>query len=383
MIIAVLGRQNKIGLAELESVAGAEAVKPVGDHAALVDANLNGANLGSVTRLAMPIGELPINNWQKIAAHLEKSIPTLLGDFPEGKIKLGFSVIGMSVGSRQLFALGLEIKKLCRANGLSVRVVPNQAPELNSAQVLHNQLTGALGLEILIINSHGSTWIARTTWVQDVDAYASRDFGRPKRDAFVGMLPPKLAQIMLNLSGARPGDVVLDPFCGTGVVLQEAALLGCKTYGTDLSQKMIDYSRENLKWLAETFNTGEPLLEVADATNHTWKQPINHVTTEVYLGQPLSGLPSPQKLQEIMGNCNAITEKFLKNLHPQLANDTRICIAVPAWFANGHFKQLKMLDRLKDLGYNCIRFKFAGSNDLIYHRSDQIVARQLLVLTTK
>jgi hypothetical protein len=36
--------------------------------------------------------------------------------------------------------------------------------------------------------------------VQDIDAYAERDFERPMRDAFVGMLPPKLAQIMLNLA---------------------------------------------------------------------------------------------------------------------------------------------------------------------------------------
>ena len=76
--------------------------------------------------------------------------------------------------------------------------------------------------------------------VQNISAYAMRDQKRPKRDAFVGMLPPKLAQIMINLAlgDQEPKDkLLLDPFCGTGVLLQEALLMGLKVYGTDLSQK--------------------------------------------------------------------------------------------------------------------------------------------------
>ena len=48
------------------------------------------------------------------------------------------------------------------------------------------------------------------------------------------MLPPKLAQIIVSLSGTQPGQTVLDPFCGTGVVLQEALIMGAIVYGFDL-----------------------------------------------------------------------------------------------------------------------------------------------------
>lgn len=62
----------------------------------------------------------------------------------------------------------------------------------------------------------------RTSFVQDIESYTARDQARPMRDARVGMLPPKLAQIIINLALSN-NDIteVLDPFCGTGVVLQE------------------------------------------------------------------------------------------------------------------------------------------------------------------
>lgn len=68
-----------------------------------------------------------------------------------------------------------------------------------------------------------------------------RDYGRPARDARVGMLPPKLAQIMLNLSVKdEKSGTVLDPFCGTGVLLQEAALAGFDFIGSDIEPRMVE-----------------------------------------------------------------------------------------------------------------------------------------------
>ncbi len=380
MQIAILGRQSKFGLAELESLLGAPNVRPLGREAAVINGSVDSARLGGVMRLARPLGEIAATGWNQIAAQLAKALPGYLAGVPEGKIKLGISVFGVQVSQRQLFATGLELKKIARAAGRSARIIPNSAPELNSAQVLHNQLAGELGIELLLIADGQKTHVARTTWVQDIDAYAARDFGRPKRDAFVGMLPPKLAQTMLNVAQVQPGERVLDPFCGTGVVLQEAALLGCPTYGTDLSEKMVDYSRANLAWLGQQHKITQPLLEVADATNHRWQSPIGHVVCETYLGQPLSGLPKPEKLAEIMHDCNTILGKFLKNMAGQLKPGTRCTVAVPAWRVANQFKQLELLDHLEDLGYNRVRFQHASDADLIYHRADQIVARQLLVL---
>lgn len=385
MTIAILGRQPKLGLAELESLYGAENVAELGDHAATVSATIEPARLGSVLKTAQHLTELPYTDWRKITAYLKDKLPEQLEQRPEGKMKIGLSAYGLPITAQHLFRTGLEIKKAAREVKRSVRVIPSNDTTVNSAQVLHNGLTGELGMELLFIRHGNKTTLAQTTWVQDVDDYARRDYGRPKRDAFVGMLPPKLAQTMLSLAQVKPGTHVLDPFCGTGVVLQEAALLGCPVYGTDISEKMVRYTRDNLNWLKDMYNVSvETYLEVVDATSATWRAPLEHVVCESYLGQPLSGLPKPEKLAEIMRDCDTIISKFLKNLHPQLPTGSRHVIAVPAWRVGSDFKHLPLLDRLEALGYNRVRFTHAPElRDLLYHREDQIVARELLVLTVK
>lgn len=387
MIIAILGRQPKIGLAELESLYGTDKVKPVGDTAALVDVErVDHQRLGGTIKVGMPIIELNTTNWPELAAYTARELPKHVCCLGEGKLKLGLSVYGIQVSVQQLNRTGLDFKKVCKATGRSTRIVPNTAPELNSAQVLHNQLAGnPLGMELLYIKNGNKTWLAQTWSVQDIDAYARRDHGRPKRDARVGMLPPKLAQIIVNMAvGPTPSStdvLVLDPFCGTGVVLQEAMLMGYAVYGSDIEPRMITYTKDNLQWLNS--NAAWEDLETADATNHKWGHKPHFVASETYLGRPLTTLPAPDKLREIISDCNTIIEKFLKNIRPQLPKNARLCLAVPAWHAGNDFKHLPLLDHLEKLGYNRVKFEHAAWGDLIYHRPDQVVARELLVITCK
>src|SRR5688572_22040221 len=184
----VLGRLPAIGRAELESLYGAENLESVGDRAVAstipID-DIDFARLGGSVRLAKPLAMLETVRWQEISSYLAKQLPTYLDSLPEGKLKLGLSAFGLSVSARQLTATGLELKKICKKSGRSARVVPNTENELSSAQVLHNQLVGSVGLELLLIKCDDKTFIAQTKAVQDIEAYAKRDQGRPKRDARV------------------------------------------------------------------------------------------------------------------------------------------------------------------------------------------------------
>lgn len=388
MTICILGRQPRLGMAELEALFGADSLQPLGSSAALIEVDaesITHAKLGGAIKVAKLVTTLHTTNWREIAAHLQEQLPAHLEYLPEGKLTLGLSAYGLHVRPKDLERTALELKKLIKQSGRPVRIVPNKEIALNSAQVLHNNLTETLGIELMFVAHAGRTYIAQTVSVQDVESYSKRDFGRPKRDAFVGMLPPKLAQMMINLAQPPKGATILDPFCGTGVVLMEAVLHGYAVEGSDLSQKMIDYSRANLQWLSEAYHITPEIRELVqgDATDHTWRKPIDAVVCETYLGQPLSGLPSRQKLDEIVRNCNAITRKFLINLHHQLAKDARCTIAVPAWRVGGKFIHLPVIDDLKKIGYNRVSFSCADTSDLIYHRPDQIVARELLVLTVQ
>lgn len=59
-------------------------------------------------------------------------------------------------------------------------------------------------------------------------------------------LHPRFARALINMSGVRPGDRMLDPFCGTGGVLLEAASMGILPIASDISEAMVEGCRSNL-----------------------------------------------------------------------------------------------------------------------------------------
>ena len=62
-------------------------------------------------------------------------------------------------------------------------------------------------------------------------------------------LKPKLARTLVNLSRARPGSILLDPFSGAGAILIEAEILGVNTIGCELFKKHVYGSKENMNWI--------------------------------------------------------------------------------------------------------------------------------------
>lgn len=399
----ILGRQPAIGAAELESLLGAQATKRIGDYAMLSDHSskfIPFSRLGGSTRACKILTILPYTDWQRLVDYIISAAPKFLAYVPEGKLHLGISVYGFNVSPQRINASALAIKKVIKAAGKSVRVVPNKAAELNAAQVIHNRLLGSSGWELLLVRDGNQTILAQTLEIQDINAYAARDQARPKRDARVGMLPPKLAQIIINMGSHgnnHYGSVVLDPFCGTGVVLQEATLMEFDVYGSDLDARMIEYSDRNLMWLLDQPNctVQRPAkttndknwryfkLEQGDATSHKWQPMANFIACETYLGRPFAQEPKPDILQQVMQDVDTIHRKFLQNVARQAQSDFRMCIAVPAWKTKNGFKHLKVLDSLEELGYTRQSFVHARTEDLVYHRSDQVVGRELVVLTRK
>lgn len=389
MNICILGRQSKLGLAELEQRFSSERVQPIGGECALVDDDVAIDTLGGTVKTAKLLTILETANPQKAFDYCRRQLPGHAAQRPEGKIQLGVSLYGLDMPLGKLNANVLSLKKAVKQSGRSIRAIPNTALFLSSAQTYHNHLTGPMGIELAFIGSGKKIYIAQVTGVQNIDAFAARDQARPKTDAFVGMLPPKLALMMVNLSGVTSQNTkqtkslrILDPFCGTGVVLQEASLLGFDVYGTDLSEKMVSYSRANLEWLTEKYSLNTKItLHPGDAIDTTWQPPIDAVVAETYLGQPFSAPPSAEKLAQVRRTCNEIITKFLENLAPQLQPGTPLCLAIPAWrSSNGTFTHLPVANNVTKHGYQWQPLTYASPADLLYYRENQVVTRQLLVL---
>jgi tRNA G10 N-methylase Trm11 len=386
MYITILGRQPELGIAELERIFDGKAISITSPQTASVKTDhFDVQSFGGVPKAGKIIEEIAASNWRQASQKIVQLFYEKWSTF-DGKITVGISAYDLDVSSREVQQLGIILKQKLRKTGVSMRLVPNTEPALNTAVSHHNKLgLSPNKVEILIVGGNGKIIVAESTGAQNITAYANRDQKRPRRDAFVGMLPPKLAQIMINLAGISDAKnhVLLDPFCGTGTVLQEALLMGYTAYGTDLSEKMVSYTHDNLNWLGEEYHkTFDFKVSAVDATTAKWQGPIDAVVSETYLGQPFSAPPSPAKLEEVVKNCNHIITDFLRNLHSQIQPGTPVCIAVPAWRdSRGDFTHLPFIDIVAQFGYRPYEFHHVSKNDMLYYRENQVVARELLVLT--
>lgn len=389
MYITILGRQPALSMAELEQLYSSDAVKWFSDISALVDIpRLDAAYLGGTQKAGRVVADLH-GDWHRISLELVKAYTEAWRDH-QGKITLGISAYGFgATSSRDVQKTGLVLKSKLKTHGVSVRLIPNAEPALNTAVSHHNKLgLSDNHVELLVVRAaNGRVIIAESTGAQNITALAARDQARPHTDSFVGMLPPKLARIMIHLTGPKPtaNAALLDPFCGTGVVLQEALLDGYDVSGSDLSDKMIEYTTKNLHWLQDTHRTTGTIgtIRQGDAMSYTWDEAtgLTALVSEVYLGQPFSAPPSPAKLREVRDNCDHITSAFLRNIAPQLSAGTPLCLAIPAWRSvDGTFTHLALISALESLGFTRTHLDHVRDEQLLYYREGQVVARELLLL---
>jgi tRNA G10 N-methylase Trm11 len=144
----------------------------------------------------------------------------------------------------------------------------------------------------------------------DYKKLESRDMEKPNRRESLA-ISPRLAKIMINLSETKKGGVIVDPFCGIGVILQEALLQGIKVVGVDNDKEAIDGARKNLSWL-KIENKNYQLIN-EDSRNVKIKE-ANALVTEPYLGETLNKTPSHEKAGEILREYENLIASVLNNL---------------------------------------------------------------------
>lgn len=175
---------------------------------------------------------------------------------------------------------------------------------------------------------------------------------RPKKKPFFhpSAMQPKLARCMVNLARPKTGDLLLDPFCGTGGMLIEAALIGCRIIGLDIQKRMVKGTLENL----EHYNIKPEGIIIADAKNPPVKE-VDCVVTDPPYGKSASTLKRTTK---------QIIEEALQSLQDTLKKGGLICMAAP--------KSLSVGVIASNLGY-----KHLDSHFVYVHRS---LTREITVL---
>lgn len=312
-------------------------------------------------------GTIKIGRQIKNVSDPVKSISHFLHENTSGKIH--FSVNGTKAKQT-----GLSIKKMLKTQGHSVRYIEAK----NTATILHNNLVEKQGDFTLVDND-----IFVTTALQDIEGFATRDYDRPGSDNKSGMLPPKLARIMVNLTGADPKkDTLLDPFCGSGTVLTEALSLGFQhIIGSDNSEKAISDSKTNIEWLNKTYNLKPKTYDLleADATilaDEIEHESIDAIASEPYMGRPLYGNESKEGLEQQAVELGDLFVDSFKNFHTILKKDGIAIFIIPKFKIGEYWITIDILHNIKKIGFEIVPFD-QDHWSLLYHRENQHVGREI------
>ena len=133
---------------------------------------------------------------------------------------------------------------------------------------------------------------------------------------YPGSMSPKLARCMVNLSRVKAGQLLLDPFCGTGGILIEAGLIGCKVVGSDVNWKMKNGSAINLDYCGikdyRTFHLDVRELKMYEKVASVVTDPPYGISTST---------------GDIDGD--DIFKEFFHAIYDNMAEDAYLCMASP------------------------------------------------------
>lgn len=444
-LVFVLGREHEICLAELKAVlsrfdfcfdiykitanlvfANIENFDPEDDAKKVLDA------LAGTMKIFLLAGPVEKEIASQVASIIENrkrdsGIPhQVRDDFSalsseqskvRGKINFGISYYGKGFSRQNINSIALTAKKRLKGK-LSLRYVESRdSAELSTILTLKNNLLGK-GIEIGLFDQE----IGVLLGFNNPEEWSKRDYGKPRSDKYSGMLPPKLARMMINLAlGELPKSklqitnknsndqapneleirtsdleipqhevLVADPFCGSGNVLLEAMMLGCDVIGSDISPKAVSDTKSNIEWLLKQYQVSGIKYQVfqSDATDDSLirnlKLEIRNynsiaVVCEPFLGEPKKFMPS---MNAAMGEYEEIKKlylAFLKNCSQLKTYNLQLvlCLVFPLVETadKGKFSLFsECVDEIKKLGYTQMR------NSFVYGRDYQIVKREIVLL---
>lgn len=272
------------------------------------------------------------------------------------------------------------VKRQLEEKGFKARfVLPQDGVELSSVVVAKQKVQ-----EIYSVGNLR----AKTVWVQDFESWDKRDYGRPQAQGHIGMLPPKVARMMVNIGirGQGSGVRLLDPFCGVGTILAEGLVVGAKVIGSDFDARQIQRTKENLEWLAKEYSlqtTSYRLLQTDARTISTkLSEKVDAIVTEPDLG-PTNPATITSKISQVNNKLLGLYLDCLSNWRNILKIGGRVVIAIPSYIIRDNSLQIRedshvlhdLIDKAKIMGYSLVSGPFP------YFRRQATVRRNICVFS--
>jgi len=249
-------------------------------------------------------------------------------------------------------------------------------PYLMPSEIIKNNIL-TQGFEIVMYNK--KTWL--TIACYNPKEYEKRDLKRPVQRPLHTM-SLRLAKILINLTAAKPGKTILDPFCGIGTLLQEALLEGYNAIGVDKERDCIVSAQKNLNWLQKTYKIHNDVTLVhSSAVSLQDVKFVDAVATEPYLGPFLKKLPTQGKALQIVKELVPLYDSIMKSLAQKTRG--RIVFMVPRFrLYDGKRITVPFEKIFKKHGLRTVRSKFGIKLPIIYTGQKSKIEREIWVLET-
>lgn len=349
---------------------------------------------------AGPVTDIGAMTPEELAKYLQDLKPLELCGFTEKRPAFGFSLLMDKRYSRKYYGLLHDtasiLKESFKEEEVSCRFVlplpDSESFSLGSAQVDKNKLiTG--GVEFVIhYSTEKNLRIGVTKWIQGYEEFSKRDYGRPQRDSRSGMLPPKLACMMINLARTANTVTIIDPFCGSGSVLNEAALMGLKSTGVDNSAKAINDTRANWKWIKERSADCQGDVRAVEGDVRELRklcEPLyfDACVTEPYMGPPQKKPLTKDFFKKISGELKNLYIRALGEIRTVVKPGSRVIFIVPKFLVQETAvpQSINITPQLRMQGYRFLDpfLNFSPvthKKSIIYSRPDQIVQREIFIM---
>ncbi len=367
-LLFLLGNTPRLSLAEVRATIDPQA-ELINAQVAQAKTNQSAQTLidrlGGTIKIFQPIDRLNVTTETKtLTDYLTQKLAQIA---QQQTTKLSFYIAQIGQEHRERIDLN-RIKQNLKTLNLKARFSPGKRNGLSAANLLHQKT-----VELNLIYTDESIILAKTVAVQNIDLWTVRDRYRPYTQRQKGMLPLKVARMMVNLA-IRQDELqkksLLDPFSGSAGVLMEAATVGVKNLmAADNDQQAVKGSRLNLNWLREKFHLPiEYEVYHQDATQLQLTKKIDYLVTEPFLGRQT---PNPKKIENIALGLEKLYWGSFRHWTNLLQPDARVVIIFPYWPMQPKANFKKLIDKLAKIGYT------TSSEPLSYAREGAQVVRRI------
>ena len=237
------------------------------------------------------------------------------------------SLSGYGVNGDEYEALARSLLDEFRRTGFrKVRLLRPKGNELMAEEVLSHKV-----LDVIAFPYHGGYGLGPTSWVSHSLPLRDRGVRKPAPHSEISM-SPRLASLLLNLAGLSSGQIVLDPFCGSGTILAEALLRSYKCFGFDTNEARIRDARRNLSWLSHDVHHANFNLRVGDAREllpALGGSQVDAVVTEPLLLPTLRARPRLSTTSALLERASEVYADAMTSMAKVISPGGRIVMVVP------------------------------------------------------